>query len=164
MSYFFAFQIMLTCARIIRMVFFWLSKCSILVLKKCHRAAESGKLDTIQAISEHGQFVVSRGDDGSYPLHYAAKGGSAKVTTYLLDKGYARADDEDFNGKSALHVAMLYGCPEVVQVLIDYGADVDAIEDRGWHTPLCFGALYSEGPSHLECMHLLGRAVRNKLF
>jgi ankyrin repeat protein len=127
----------------------------------CHRAAESGKLDTVQALSAlNSEFFETRsqGDDGSYPLHYAAMSGSSKVTKYLLNNGYARADAEDYKGKTALHVAVLYGHPEVVQVLIDYGADVDAIEDQDWHTPLGIGALYSEGPRYLDCMHLLGRA------
>lgn len=64
-------------------------------------------------------FAIDRGDD--------------KITKFLLDKGanpnahvYNRVPDENRYGfMSLLHYAVIYASPEIVQYMIDLGADVN---------------------------------------
>jgi len=63
------------------------------------------------------------------PIHYAARKGDVKKVKALLAADPKLVSDKDSNGDTALHQAALHGQLAVVQVLIDAGADVNAINN-----------------------------------
>lgn len=51
--------------------------------------------------------------------------------TYLLDAKLIEVDTKNVQGTTALHVAAMKGFTEIVQILINYGADVSATTKEG---------------------------------
>jgi len=64
-------------------------------------------------------------------LHYAAASGSVEITTILLDK-YAYIDAETPSGMTPLMIAAREGQEEVVELLLNQGADA-TLKDGGFH-------------------------------
>ena len=58
---------------------------------------------------------------------------------------------KEFNGYTPLHTACFYNKPEAVKLLVERGADVEAIHRNDGHTPLHTAC--SEGS--VECVQLL---------
>ncbi|OLP94080.1 Ankyrin repeat, PH and SEC7 domain containing protein secG, partial [Symbiodinium microadriaticum] len=73
-------------------------------------------------------------EDGTSPLHLAAKSGELEVVVLLLDAG-APLEAEDYTGATALHWAAANGCSEVTSVLLARGAS-PAASDRSGAQPL----------------------------
>jgi ankyrin repeat protein/peroxiredoxin len=91
-----------------------------------HRAARAGDLSQVQAMIAAGVDVNSRDAMGGTPLHDAAWSGEAAVAAYLLQAGaFVNARHAD-GGSSPLHYAVLTNHPDVVEVLLDHNADVQA--------------------------------------
>ncbi|CVL12530.1 uncharacterized protein FPRN_15176 [Fusarium proliferatum] len=78
--------------------------------------------------------------DGRTPLSYAAEGGQADITRFLLAKG-ANPNSKGKDGRTPLHMALWH--PHVVEVLINAGADplakrgpiLEAYNFNGWLGP-----------------------------
>lgn len=66
--------------------------------------------------------------EGQHSLHVAAAKGDAEAVTRLLDIGaaHARVGDELFN-TTALHFACRHGHVNICQILVDRGANVNAV-------------------------------------
>jgi ankyrin repeat protein len=69
------------------------------------------------------------------PIHDAARKGDAKKVQALLQSDPKLVNDKDSKGDTPLHVAALHGQLNVVQVLIDAGADVNAKNNYAPFTP-----------------------------
>lgn len=89
-------------------------------------------------------FLVERGGDvnirdnyGMTPLHYAASKGNVTAVKELLQCDGIRVDQVDTSGSTALHCAATDGVPEVVEALLEAGADVRA-KDSEKMTPIHF--------------------------
>jgi ankyrin repeat protein len=92
--------------------------------------AEVGRL-----LDEDGQLVEARLGFGQTPLLFAAKQGHVNVVRLLLGRG-ANSEASDEEGSTALHYALLSSrIEEVVDVLLDWGADANKTGHRG-ATPL----------------------------
>jgi ankyrin repeat protein len=63
------------------------------------------------------------------PIHDAARKGDVKKVKELLASDPKLVSDRDKNGDTPLHQAALHGQLEVSQILIDAGADVNAINN-----------------------------------
>jgi ankyrin repeat protein len=102
-------------------------------------AAIKGDLElVIMLVSNGGANVEGPSPKGCTPLLYAARGGYAEVTRFLLKKG-ASAMRQDNAGGTVLHHAIEKGHSDVLQVLIEHGVDVHAaieIPDNGGRTPI----------------------------
>jgi uncharacterized protein len=90
-------------------------------------AAQNGYLGTMQALLEHGAnpAMQARNKFATFALRQAACKGNAAIVRLLVDKG-APIDMADAQGVTSLILAAQLGRLEVVQILLDCGANVHA--------------------------------------
>jgi ankyrin repeat protein len=91
--------------------------------------------------------VRMRNEDGLTPLHLAAREGHLDAAGALIAAGAnVKAIDEPkrkhgfSHGWMPLHFAVLSNKPALAKLLLDQGADVNAVDRRGNHAPLHFAA------------------------
>jgi len=89
--------------------------------KKLKNAVGNGKIGSVIKLLEKGASVNARVDDSTL-LHSASRDGYEEIVSTLISAGAdVKAIDED--GRTPLHWART---PLIAQVLIEYGADVNA--------------------------------------
>jgi ankyrin repeat protein len=88
-------------------------------------AVETGDVDKVNALLEHGADVNATGSYGNSALTMAAWKGQLDVVQALLEKG-AEVNVKDNNGFSPLMTAAMDGGREIVHLLLDKGAEVSA--------------------------------------
>jgi ankyrin repeat protein len=81
-------------------------------------------------------------DDDRAAVVEAAGSGPAAAVALMLDLGFSPGDRNGF-GEQALHTAAYSGNAELVQLLIDAGADLDAHDARFDGTPLAYATVGS---------------------
>ena len=94
-----------------------------------HVACTRRSLKMVQSLVDHGARTNNRDVDGKSPLHTAAKSGRAELVRYLLECD-CDIEMRDERGMSPLHYAVLTS-HKVVSILLDAGADVDAVNETG---------------------------------
>ena len=104
-----------------------------------HLASCSGALEVVKMLVEAGAGVNVTDYDGDTCLILAAYCGHTETVRYLV--GLPEVDVNHCNRytRTALHCAAKEGHPEVVQVLIDAGADIDT-KNRHGRSPLDFAS------------------------
>lgn len=90
-------------------------------------AALRGRLELCKRLIERGGRINHA---GWTPLHYAASGGGAAMTAYLLAAG-AQIDARSPNGLTPLMMAVRYDTEATVNLLLSQGADVNALSEAG---------------------------------
>ena len=94
-----------------------------------HKAAASGDLLKVkQALRSWGVDVNARDEDGCTPLHLAK---TAEVARRLATTDNVRINTEDYEGRSALHYAVLLQRLWVVKALLEAGIDQNMEDDYG---------------------------------
>ena len=99
-----------------------------------HAAAKSGDTDEVAALLSMDNRLTRTFDaDGWSPLHLAAHYGHADVVSLLLHNN-APVDLRSAKqmANTALHAALAGRRAEVVPILLDAGADVNARQHGGW--------------------------------
>ena len=99
-----------------------------------HAAAKNGDTDEVAALLSMDNRLTRTFDaDGWSPLHLAAHYGHPDVVTLLLHNN-APVDLRSTNqmANTALHAALAGRRAEVVPILLDAGADVNARQHGGW--------------------------------
>ena len=95
------------------------------------RASVSGKFAAVKMLVEAGADLCVTDNGGFICLSLASCFGHTETVRYLV--GLKEVDvnhaDEEYN--TALHWAGQQNCPDVVRVLIDAGADIEAKDDVG---------------------------------
>ena len=99
-----------------------------------HVASISGELTTVKMLVEAGADVRATDAEGSTCLILAAYFGHTDTVRYLVGLPEVDLNDQDGENDTALHCAVEQNHPDMVQVLIDAGADIDTKNDRG-HSP-----------------------------
>ena len=113
-------------------------------------AAKLGFRDLAEhLISEHPEYVNTRGVAEETPIHAAANAGHVDLLSLLLEHG-ADADDRDLIDHTPLHVASWSGKIDAGQFLLDRGADIHARDSEDW-TALHLAALRG----HVEFAQML---------
>ena len=99
-----------------------------------HAAAKNGDTDEVAALLSMDNRVTRTFDaDGWSPLHLAAHYGHADVVSLLLHNN-APVDLRSANqmANTPLHAALAGRRADVVPILLDAGADVNAQQHGGW--------------------------------
>ena len=88
--------------------------------------------DVCKILLEHGAQLDVADKDGKQPLHVACeKGISSHYTCEILLKHGAQLDATDRDGKQPLHIASERGSVTVGELLLSWGADVQALDPHG---------------------------------
>ncbi|KAI3929889.1 hypothetical protein MKW98_004043 [Papaver atlanticum] len=105
-----------------------------------HHAIFKGYLDIVRYLLEKGANTDASSDQNYTPLHIAAKTGDTKIITLLLSRGvhiYAAT-----RIGSALQYAAGHGHRDAVKVLLDHGANPNAVISQGMLRPLMAAILF----------------------
>jgi len=100
-----------------------------------HWAVENDDLDAINVLIAAGANVKAKDRYGLSPLFYASSNGNAAIVRRLLAAG-ADANDVGAEGDTVLMAAARARQPEVLTVLIEKGAAVNAKDTNSQQTPL----------------------------
>jgi ankyrin repeat protein len=95
-----------------------------------------------QLLAEHPDLPGQLTDDDRAAVVEAAGSAPAAAVALMLDLGFS-PDDRNGLGEQPLHTAAYYGNAEVVRLLIDAGADLDARDARFDGTPLAYATVGS---------------------
>jgi ankyrin repeat protein len=95
-----------------------------------------------QLLAEHPDLPDRLTDDDRAAVAEAAGSAPAAAVALMLDLGFSPGDRNGF-GEQPLHTAAYYGNAEVVRLLIDAGADLDAGDARFDGTPLAYATVGS---------------------
>jgi ankyrin repeat protein len=119
----------------------------------------TGKLDANAAV-EGGEYpfftcsrdIISRIDYYTYDTECVLLAGNGDFNNVLrlLEKGAPTSYVCKHRGSSAIMIASKYGHIEIIRLLIQYGADIDAQNHQG-QTSLMLASKYG----HKECVQLL---------
>ena len=96
-------------------------------------ASEFGHTDTVRLLLDHNAGVYACDDDGDTALHCAALGGHPEIVRMLL-KLNLEVNSRNKEGSTPLHrssESRKKGNTEVVRLLLDYGADAQALNLKG---------------------------------
>lgn len=86
-------------------------------------------------LAKRGVPAFAAGEDGTSPLHIAARIGDERIVTLLLETRRANLNARDYSGATPMHWAAANGHPKVVIDLLERGAQPDAT-DLSDATPL----------------------------
>jgi len=112
-----------------------------------HLASLNGHLEVVKALLDKGANPSVMNKSGSMPLHDAIAKGHLEVVQYLLEKGAAKDVNTLHNFKTPLHLAG--DNIEIVQALIEYGADVNGKQQDPNGFVWGFVGIGGETPLHI---------------
>lgn len=89
-------------------------------------------MEELKRCMDGGNLNEQDAENGYTALHYCAQNGNAQMAKMLIEKG-ASVSMKDNYGNTALFKAVFYsqGKTDIIQMLLDAGADADAENDAG---------------------------------
>ena len=114
--------------------------------KLLHVAAAVGDVDMVTLLLDRGADVDPRGFGHWKPLRVAVEQDSPTIRSLLSykDTGRGRACGEERAGWTPLHIAVAAGRTEMVGLLLNLGADIEAKTYNGCNTPLHVAIMASD--------------------
>merc|ERR1712137_591199 len=106
-------------------------------------ASFSGAKDCIRSLLEVGLSPMERDRAGRTPLHNACFSGDTVILNMFLGAKDIQLDDMCNMGRTALHRASARGHVEIIQTLLNNGAQID-IKDENGLTPLMLAAFHGQ--------------------
>lgn len=96
-----------------------------------HQAAEAGNVEVIELLLAAGADISARNESVGTPLHYAGR--NPDVARCLLKHGCPvdAPGNEDSLGMPALSSTVAFGNTEVIKLLLEAGANINAQDQRG---------------------------------
>ncbi|MBN9288572.1 MAG: hypothetical protein BGO43_03330 [Gammaproteobacteria bacterium 39-13] len=91
--------------------------------------AEAGELEAARKLKMYGLNINDLSNDENI-LIMAARKGDVKMVKFFIEEGI-KLDTKDKSGMTALHIASVYGFPDVAEMLISHGASVDEYDFMG---------------------------------
>jgi ankyrin repeat protein len=99
----------------------------------CHFASKLSDLILMESlINKYGANVNRTTEKGETPLMIAVENGNVKMVSMLLAAGAQHDVVRCADGATALHLAIGFSCIDIAKALIDAGANVNALDARGW--------------------------------
>jgi len=110
-----------------------------------HAAARAGKLEAMKFLNKtvggrHGTLDNTPGYNYATAMHLSAMNGHIDVVQYLINSGVVDINQQDNDGRTALHCSCADGATAVVQLMCQEGARMDLIDNDGYK-PLHHAAL-----------------------
>lgn len=96
-----------------------------------HEAAYSGHTHIIQLLLEKGADATVKNDRGFTPLHVAALGGYPGASKLLIENNQGLVNELDNHQRTPLMIASEQGFIEVVNILLEKGADIHMKSEDG---------------------------------
>ncbi|XP_012888053.1 PREDICTED: B-cell lymphoma 3 protein [Dipodomys ordii] len=93
----------------------------------------------VQLLVTAGASPMALDRHGQTAAHLACEHRSPTCLRALLDSaapGTVDLEARNYDGLTALHVAVNTGCPETVLLLLEHGADIDAVDIKSGRSPL----------------------------
>jgi ankyrin len=134
-----------------------------------HLACYFGNFEIVHLLLDHGADLEanSEGDDGEKPIHqvsygeYRSQEDGIRVAQLLLERG-ADMNTRRKDQQTPLHLACYFGNVEIVRLLLDHGADPEAITEGDGEKPLhkvSYGEYRSQEDGVLVAQLLLDRSA-----
>jgi pectate lyase len=117
-------------------------------------AAREGHGEVAQLLIEKGADVTVKDAQGMTPLYFAVGNGMDAVAELIIAHDNIDVNVQTDRGWTPLHMAVVQGHKEIVQSLIDHGAEVN-VKNRGGQTPIDFA---TRG-GFVEIIEILTRAA-----
>ncbi|HET9646525.1 MAG TPA: ankyrin repeat domain-containing protein, partial [Burkholderiaceae bacterium] len=105
-------------------------------------AAANASMDIVQLLLSFGAMPALIDRKGLQAFHYAAMGGDPRIIK-ILHGGEVEVDVPTSDGQTALMIAASHGKIDATQLLLNFGANIEATDERGW-TALHHAASRSE--------------------
>ena len=93
-----------------------------------HIACYRGIPRPVRQLLDHGADVDAVSDLGITPLHHATSGGNLEVIRLIVEAG-CNVRAKKLTGQDALAIALGLRDPEIVQYLLEHGADLSQLQD-----------------------------------
>ncbi|CAG2113518.1 unnamed protein product [Medioppia subpectinata] len=100
------------------------------MIDKTRATNEMQMLEDLQKLVAAGTDLESRDGQGATPLHIASANGYTTVVEFLLDN-HVSTDECDLDQWQAIHAAACWGHLDVLELLVQNGADVNAKTKNG---------------------------------
>jgi len=109
-------------------------------------ATKVGNRGVVAALLSKGADVNLEGRNETYALHSAIEIKDLEMAKMLLD-AKANTEVKDYLQRTPLHYAVIYGMFDVVQILLNLGSDINALDSDFEWTPLHLAAYH--GHAHI---------------
>ncbi|XP_022216119.2 protein phosphatase 1 regulatory subunit 12A [Drosophila obscura] len=130
-----------------------------------HCGCAKGQFETLKLLKERGANLWLRNAKGDLPLHEAAASGRRELVEWLLAQRSKQVNTTSNDGRSLLHIAAANDYTDMCKLLLDYGADVNAVyrNSRGLVLTPLDGALQRGHRSTAKFLQANGGQPSNKV-
>ncbi|KAH8268491.1 hypothetical protein KR026_007811 [Drosophila bipectinata] len=130
-----------------------------------HCGCSKGQFETLKLLKERGANLWLRNAKGDLPLHEAAASGRRELVEWLLSQRPKQVNTTSNDGRSLLHIAAANDYTDMCKLLLDYGADVNAVyrNSRGIVLTPLDGALQRGHRSTAKFLQANGGQPSNKV-